>query len=111
MFFGPGTTLYDLERAFEARFPYLRVVSYTGPDKLQPVDLTYVLVALGSADTQINLDPDQTVQDFIQQLERKFGLYSLILRKSGRLFLETTVTDFWTLNRQNQEGAELSFEL
>jgi hypothetical protein len=31
-----------------------------------------------------------------------------VFRKSGKTWLETSVTDDWTLKRQNEEGMELS---
>jgi hypothetical protein len=37
-----------------------------------------------------------------------FGVPVQILRKSGKIWLETTMTDHWTLLQQNQHGEEIS---
>jgi hypothetical protein len=48
----------------------------------------------------------------VQELERVFqdelGLYVQVFRKSGKVWLETTATDNWSLYKQNMEGQELS---
>jgi hypothetical protein len=36
------------------------------------------------------------------------GLYVQVFRKSGKVWLETTATDNWSLYKQNEEGQELS---
>jgi hypothetical protein len=36
------------------------------------------------------------------------GLYVQVFRKSGKVWLETTATDNWSLFKQNEEGQELS---
>ncbi|MNF16790.1 hypothetical protein D3C80_2199700 [compost metagenome] len=38
----------------------------------------------------------------------KLGLSAQIFRKSGNLWIETSLTDDWTLARQNDEGFQLS---
>ena len=48
----------------------------------------------------------------VSELERKFfelfGLSAQVYRKSGRAWIETTLTDDWSLEMQNTEGRELS---
>ena len=48
----------------------------------------------------------------VAALERMFaenyGLYVQVFRRSGRLWLETTATDNWSLHYQNEQGRELS---
>jgi len=48
----------------------------------------------------------------VNQLEKIFlddyGLAVQVFRKSGRVWLETTMTDDWTLSEQNKQGEELS---
>jgi hypothetical protein len=40
--------------------------------------------------------------------EDQFGLFVQVFRRSGNLWLETTVTDSWSLQKQNEQGKELS---
>jgi hypothetical protein len=38
----------------------------------------------------------------------QFGLSAQVYRKSGRIWLETTMTDSWTLKQQNDQGKEIT---
>lgn len=49
-----------------------------------------------------------TVNDLEQRFSDIYGLAVQVFRKSGRVWLETTVTDGWTLAEQNEQGEELS---
>jgi len=48
----------------------------------------------------------------VSELEKIFledyGLNVQVFRNSGRVWLETTMTDDWTLAEQNRQGEELS---
>jgi hypothetical protein len=48
------------------------------------------------------------VSELENLFKRKYKLNIQVFRKSGNAWLETTVTDAWTLDKQNQEGIELS---
>ena len=53
----------------------------------------------------------ETVQDLEAAFEQKYGLYIQVFRKSGNVWLETSTTDRWTLDQQNEEGRSLQEEL
>jgi hypothetical protein len=42
--------------------------------------------------------------------QQKFSLSAQVFRKSGNLWLETTMTDNWSLLQQNNHGREISTE-
>jgi len=48
------------------------------------------------------------VSDLEKVLWDQFGLSAQVFRKSGNLWIETSLTDSWTLSRQNKEGKEMS---
>ena len=48
------------------------------------------------------------VEELERILKKDFGLRAQVFRKSGNLWLETTMTDGWTLAQQNYHGKELS---
>ena len=56
----------------------------------------------------VNVSEDMAVTTLEQLFQEKFGISAQVFRKSGRSWLETSVTDDWTLKRQNDEGKELS---
>jgi hypothetical protein len=49
-----------------------------------------------------------TVAELEQQFSDVYGLSVQIFRHSGKAWLETTVTDKWTLEKQNEQGKALS---
>jgi len=50
----------------------------------------------------------QKVSEVEQLFQDVYGLSVQVFRKSGTIWLETTATDDWTLNKQNDEAKELS---
>ena len=56
----------------------------------------------------ITVTPQMTVNELEQSFSDVYGLNAQVFRRSGKAWLETTVTDGWTLEKQNNEGAELS---
>ncbi|HEX4851927.1 MAG TPA: hypothetical protein VFV08_14025, partial [Puia sp.] len=55
----------------------------------------------------IQLDEKQKVGDLEAELKRRFGLNAQVLRRSGNSWIETSLTDDWTLEKQNKEGEML----
>ena len=49
-----------------------------------------------------------TVTDLEQNFSDVYGLSIQVFRKSGDVWLETTITDGWTLEKQNEQGKMLS---
>lgn len=52
------------------------------------------------------ITPDMTVTDLEQSFNTIYGLGVQVFRKSGKIWLETTVTDGWTLEEQNRQGED-----
>lgn len=66
-------------------------------------DLTHL-----KENTQIDFSEQTTVQELEKKIEDQLGLHIQVFRRSGNIWLETTVTDEWTLSFQNEQGKELS---
>ncbi|WEK33872.1 MAG: hypothetical protein P0Y53_15390 [Candidatus Pseudobacter hemicellulosilyticus] len=49
-----------------------------------------------------------TVSELELGLKEQFGLMAQVFRKSGKVWLSTTITDKWTLKQQNDHGREIS---
>jgi len=56
----------------------------------------------------ILITPGMTVCKLEQNFRDVYGLSVQIFRRSGKVWLETTVTDGWTLQEQNSQGEDLS---
>ena len=56
----------------------------------------------------ITINPSMTVAELEKKFRTRYGLSVQIFRKSGKAWLETTLTDNWTLQEQNEQGKALS---
>ena len=56
----------------------------------------------------ITISPEMTVDELERGFDELYGLSVQVFRKSGKVWLETSVTDAWTLAKQNAQGEELS---
>jgi len=55
--------------------------------------------------------PEMSVADLEGILSDRFGLNTLVLRKSGMVWLKTTHTQAWSLEQQNKQGEIISAHL
>ena len=56
---------------------------------------------------EIEIMPEMSVNSLEQSFRDIFGLHVEVLRKSGKAWLETSVTGNWSLMEQNAEGMAL----
>lgn len=56
----------------------------------------------------LDVDEYMTVLELENAFLDEFGLAVQVFRKSGNIWLETTMTDHWPLKRQNDHGREIS---
>ena len=54
------------------------------------------------------IDENLTVAEMEMGFKKQFGVNMQVYRKSGNVWIETTLTDKWTLKKQNQEGEQMS---
>ncbi|HEY1038677.1 MAG TPA: hypothetical protein VGF30_04690 [Bacteroidia bacterium] len=107
-----------IQDKFVKIFPYLKLEFFSKAHKpgagnpkklLKDHSLTVGDCRSVHKDGQITIRPSMTVTDLEQRFSTLFGLGVQVFRKSGKVWLETTVTDDWTLEEQNRQGEELSF--
>lgn len=102
---------------FNTAFPYLRLEFFIKSNKLgsafskkfinqdgKTLGECRVLKTKGS----IKITPDMTVVDLEKGFMELYGLGVEVFRQSGKIWLETTVTDGWSLEEQNKQGESLS---
>ncbi|CAN5397708.1 hypothetical protein BH11BAC1_BH11BAC1_06970 [soil metagenome] len=106
-----------IQNDFSETFPYLRLEFFAKPHEpggASPKKLIkHPSKTLGECRTvhksgTITITPNMTVTDLEQNFRNVYGLSIQVFRKSGKVWLETTVTDGWTLEEQNRQGEELS---
>lgn len=109
--------IHAIQEEFSSAFPFLKLEFFSRPHKSGGASLKKFLTSngrtLGECRTkhtkgELIIEPDMTVTELEQGFEKKYGLSVQVFRKSGKVWLETTVTDHWTLEEQNKQGEELS---
>lgn len=116
IFIHHNLSVAEIQELFSSRYPYLKVEFFESG----------VLVAVGRRRTGVSpstvlgdisstgfegdfeFTDDTTVSDFERILEEKFGLASQVYRRAGNIWIETNITDMWTLAHQNEQGRQLS---
>jgi len=112
----PYSKVSQLQKDFNAFFPYLKIEFFShfheihgGSPKKDMIKSDIILKPKKkSISFPIAVSEDMPVSVLEELFKEYFGLSAQVFRKSGRSWLETSMTDDWTLKRQNDEGTELS---
>ena len=108
-------TIGQIQQEFNVAFPYLRIQFFkeqhhenegSGPELM--IKNTTQLISVNPTDQTLEISGNMKVSELENLFKHKYKLNIQVFRKSGNAWLETTVTDGWTLDKQNQEGIELS---
>lgn len=110
------TSLYEIEEEFRQKFPFLKIkfLSHTlvsDNNKVSKLIKNKNLAeysTLCKENNGIIISPKMTVYELEQCFKENYGLTVKIFRNSWRVWLESTVTDWWTLEEQNRQGEALS---
>lgn len=105
----------EVKKDFTAFFPGLSIEFYkmphaigagsTNKDKIEEDKLLKDIA--DNLDTSfIEIDQGMTVGELEMQFQKSFGLSIQVFRKSGDLWLQTSSTDNWSLEKQNAKGQE-----
>ncbi len=107
-----------IQAEFNALFPYLKLEFFSRPHSasegsakrfLEPATKTLgEFKTFHNVKKEITITPAMTVKELEYNFRNVFGLSAQVFRKSGKVWLETTVTDGWTLEEQNHQGEALS---
>ncbi len=105
----------DIQHQFSVYFPFLKIEflkrSFEGGTILKkeyaaPGDFFKRIPSLKS-EGEINLDLKQTVSELEEHFKEHYGVSIHIFRKAGNVWIETTLTNDWTLERQNKEAEQM----
>lgn len=109
--------LFAIQAEFNEAFPYLKLEFFGKPHKVGGPSSKKIIKHPSKTIGQcrvvhnkgtLSITPSMTVADLEQAFSDVYGLSTQVFRKSGRVWLETTATDGWTLDKQNTQGQELS---
>jgi hypothetical protein len=109
--------VYAIQEDFNKQFPYLKLEFLSKPHTAGGASPGKLIKlggkTLGECRTAhesgiLTITPQMSVSDLEQRFSDVYGLSVQVFRKSGRAWLETTITDKWTLEEQNRQGESLS---
>ncbi len=109
--------IYAVQEEFHNEFPYLKLEFYSKPHKKGgPHTQEFAVESsklIGDCRSihesgEISISPQLTVGELEQRFRDVYGLSVEVFRKSGKVWLETIETNKWSLQKQNDEGKELS---
>ena len=108
-------TIQEVQQNFNSKYPFLKLEFYKliNTDPALPVKKhlphSITLMAAGMKENGlIDINNDTTVANLEKIFVSKFGLNVQVSRKSGISWLETTMTDSWSLQKQNEHGREIT---
>lgn len=117
MYVDNRTLVEDIKKVFSNAYPFLKIELYIKkavernvPAKKEPLPYYLHMGAyLNKQDINYTIDISNniTVAELEMQFE-KIGLIAEVQRKSGNVWIETFLTNNWTLQQQNAEGEEIS---
>ena len=114
-----STKLKEIQDEFQSQFPFLKLEFYSsthrtgeGSTKKYTLNnnLTVSEVSKKVEDEELSFDKSMSVSKLEEVFSKTFGLNVQVFRKSNNLWLQTTITDNWSLDKQNQNGAEMNIQ-
>lgn len=107
----------DIQKEFNEIFPFLKLEFFKTKSFSRSEFMTHQIIPsnqkIGEGqpeihDGNIEISENMKVKDLENIFKDRFRLAAQVYRKSGNLWLETTMTDNWTLQQQNDHGREIS---
>jgi len=98
------------QKEFSTLFPFLKIDFFKASlkqednknQKAQTLLPSNYMLSKNSI--SINVDASTTVEQLKSTILEKVGLFCLVYRKSGTMWIETSLTEDWSLERQNHEA-------
>ena len=109
-----------LQSEFNKLFPYLKLEFYEkdGANNKKIIQKTIYNNSriLGefknsSVSKPIVIIPEMTVQELSDNFNQQYSLSPKVFRRSGNVWLSTSVTDGWSLQEQNKQGELITAQM
>lgn len=113
----PNRLISDIQKEFNKAFPFLKLEffnnkSFSRSDfsakQIIPATRKVGDSQTAITDGDIEIHEEMKVKELEKFFKEQFSLAVQVFRKSGTVWLETTMTDNWTLQHQNNHGREIS---
>jgi glycerol-3-phosphate O-acyltransferase len=113
----PTRLISEVQKEFAAIFPFLKLEFFSGKANRQTRSTIFQIISnskrisdcqSATADGILEFEEEMKVAELENQLKNRFHLNAQVFRRSGNTWLQTTMTDNWTLQKQNEHGKEIS---
>lgn len=108
----------DIQLDFSMVYPYLKLEFFRKnslhkdralkQNQIKHDQKLLLAKGLGIHKGDLLITDSMSVADLEKAFEDKFGLLTQVFRRSGNIWLETTITDGWSLKQQNDLGREIT---
>jgi hypothetical protein len=114
----PEKKISEVQKEFSEEFPFLKLEFFKNgmtrkesyPAHLQIPQSKMIQEAwnLKRGEGKMEIKEEMTVAELENLFMDRYNLSVQVFRRSGNIWLETTMTDNWTLRQQNEHGKEIS---
>jgi hypothetical protein len=113
----PNLLIGEIQKEFNEAFPFLKIEFFKTRSFSRSEYMAHQIISsqhkigdgqLAITDGDIEIAEEMKVKELEKIFKDQFSLAVQVFRKSGNLWLETTMTDNWTLQQQNDHGREIS---
>lgn len=105
----------DVKNLFNQKFPHLKLEFFShghqegeGSNQIAYYDddLTLKEIRENFMDDSLEIKETLKTADFEKEFYKSFGIGVQVYRKAGKIWLQTTTTDEWTLKEQEEKGIQ-----
>jgi hypothetical protein len=113
----PNRIIGEIQKEFNEAFSFLKIEFFKTKSFSRSDFMAHQIIPstrkIGDGqqpitDGDIEITGEMKVKELEKIFKDQFTLAAQVFRKSGNLWLETTMTDNWTLQQQNDHGREIS---
>jgi hypothetical protein len=111
----------DVQNQFASVYPFLKIEFFKNVDFCQHLYPRHRQMAetlqlkdawiWKKGEGELFIDDVMTVTDLESTFKNQFGLAAQVFRRSGNIWMETSITNGWTLKQQNDHGREITFSI
>ncbi len=115
-------TIIQIQSRFHHCYPFLKIDFFEKESQIYTKEKQYKAIEdtsksmgefrLGKSNTDtVTIQSDMKVREIENAIDQTYGLRAQIFRRSGNVWLETTVTGNWSLEEQNRQGEMITTQM
>jgi len=110
-----NTQLKEIKKAFNDKFSHLKIEFFAEEHEsgeastyksMYDDELYLKDIRSNHTEGDLSIDGHQKTSTFESNFKEHFGVNVQVWRRAGNLWLQTTITDKWTLSEQEKKGVE-----